>query len=63
MQKIRLVLHELTVESFTTEHLSTRKGTVHARSSDGYMGACTPSESEDPLCFCLPDFNPETKGC
>jgi len=63
VQKIRLVLDELTVESFTTDPFSTEKGTVQARSSDGYMGACTASESADPMCFCLPDFDPETTDC
>jgi hypothetical protein len=52
VQKIRLVLDELTVESFATVDLSTEKGTVQALSSDGYMGACTPSESAGDGCFC-----------
>jgi hypothetical protein len=63
VQKIRLLLDELTVESFTTDHLSTKKGTVQARSSDGYMGACTVSESADPMCFCQNEFHSEDTRC
>jgi hypothetical protein len=63
MKKIRLELDALAVDSFSTEEASTAEGTVHARSSDGYMGACTPSESNGPGCFCLPDFNPGSQGC
>lgn len=58
MQKIRLVLDALTVESFSTGQLNTEKGTVQARSSEGYMGACTANESADPLCYWLPEPEP-----
>jgi hypothetical protein len=64
VKKVRLVLDELAVESFSTEEQSMERGTVKARSSDGYMGACTPSESADPGCFCLPGVEPlETSDC
>jgi len=63
MKKIRLRLDALAVETFTTEQLSTAKGTVHARSSEGYMGECTNTESADPLCFCLPQLVPDSQGC
>jgi hypothetical protein len=58
VQKIRLVLDELTVESFATGQLSTQKGTVQARSSEGYVGACTANESANPFCYWLPEPGP-----
>ena len=63
MQKIRLALEKLTVESFSTDPLSAEKGTVRAHSSDGYMGLCTGTDSAGPGCNCPQEFGTDRAPC